>query len=73
MKKFKKILSLFFVLILSLGLITGCGKSKNEEEKNPWDPNNLVSAGVDDKYGACYQVFIYSFCDSNGEDRKSVV
>lgn len=69
MRKMKRMVSLLFALILTLGLITGCGgkSSGKEEQKNPWDPNNLVSAGVDDKYGACYQVFIYSFCDSNGD------
>ena len=68
MKKFKRLISLLSVLILTLALISGCGKKeKNEEQKNPWNPDNLVSAGVDDKYGACYQVFIYSFCDSDGD------
>lgn len=68
MKKFKRLISLLSVLILTLGLISGCGKTgKSEEQKNPWNPDNLVSAGVDDKYGACYQVFIYSFCDSDGD------
>ena len=59
MKKIRRILSMLLAVILIIGSFAGCGK-KNEEEA---DYENRI----DDKYGTCYQVFLYSFCDSNGD------
>lgn len=56
------------IAALSVSILAGCGKKKEDNNSNvKLDPDNLVSANVDDKYGSCYQVFIYSFCDSDGD------
>ena len=68
MKKIKKIWALLLIAALSVSILAGCGKKKEDNNSNvKLDPDNLVSANVDDKYGSCYQVFIYSFCDSDGD------
>lgn len=62
MKKIKKIWALLLIAALSVSILAGCGKKKEDNNSNvKLDPDNLVSANVDDKYGSCYQVFIYSF------------
>lgn len=69
MKK-RKLLALLMSFALATSFLAGCGNNKvktDKTENEKIDPDNLVSAGVDDKYGACYQVFIYSFCDSDGD------
>ena len=66
MKKFKRILALMLALVLSLGLLTACGGKKNSGSEDT-TPGELTPVVLDDKYGACYQVFLYSFCDSNGD------
>ncbi len=70
MKKMKRLLSLLFAIILSLGIFTGCGNGGSGNDETTPDntkPAELVAVDMDDKYGACYQVFLYSFCDSNGD------
>ena len=54
------------VLALSFSLLTACGGNKNDN-KDSEKPKELTPVVMDDKYGSCYQVFIYSFCDSNGD------
>lgn len=67
MTKIKKIAALSLTVVMTVAALVGCGKKKEDTPKIKLDPDNLVSAEVDDKYGACYQVFIYSFCDSDGD------
>ena len=52
----KKALSLVLVLCMLLGVLsTGCGSK--EPELNV----------IDDKYRNFYEIFVYSYCDSNGD------
>jgi glycosidase len=70
MRKFKKLLSVMLVLALSFSLLTACGKSESNNDNPTTEnttPGELTPVALDDKYGACYQVFLYSFCDSNGD------
>ena len=45
---------------LDPSLITRCGKDKNEVD---YSDVNLV----DDNYRTYYEIFVYSFCDSDGD------
>ena len=70
MKKIKKILALMLVLALSFSLLTACSNKEPENSEPATEntaPGELTPVALDDKYGACYQVFLYSFCDSNGD------
>ena len=48
---------ILLVLILSL-ILSGCANTQPES-------SSLIS--IDDDYRTAYQVFVYSFCDSNGD------
>lgn len=63
MKKFKKILSLLLIVVMLVGCFTGCKDKDTKTNEVISDEENRI----DDKYGTCYQVFIYSFCDSNDD------
>ena len=53
MKKIKKIWALLLIAALSVSILAGCGKKKEDNNSNvKLDPDNLVSANVDDKYGS---------------------
>ena len=75
----KKVLSVFLVAAMTLGLFAGCaGGSGNTEgtenasatDKNlpaMYTVNDLEENIIDDNYRTSYEVFVYSFCDSNGD------
>lgn len=70
MKKLKKIIALMLVFALSFTLLTACSNKEPEDNEPATEntaPGELTPVELDDKYGACYQVFLYSFCDSNGD------
>lgn len=54
---------------MTVMMLAGCtsssskGKDKNAINTEFVDEDNRI----DDKYGTCYQVFLYSFCDSDGD------
>ena len=60
----KRILSIGLILTLTLGLI-GC--SLNEAGKGASEADDLPRNVIDDNYRTTYEVFVYSFCDSNGD------
>lgn len=77
--KIKKVTALFTAAMMAMSVFTGCGDKteKNEISKNPedmtpeeyydvtdWDAKENV---IDDNYRNYYQVFVYSFADSNGD------
>lgn len=56
----KKILAILLAVVLTLSLLTACGGSS--------DPTASIKAEAStDKYRSFYQVWIGSFCDSNGD------
>ena len=75
----RKILSLFLVATMTVGLFTGCAGKENstqgtetssEINKNlpaMYTVNDLEANVIDDNYRTCYEVFVYSFYDSNGD------
>lgn len=50
----KRIVSVCLVMIMALGLLAGCGKQSNEQV-------------YDDNYRSYYEIFVYSFYDSDGD------
>lgn len=61
----KKVFSLILAcLIASSALLTGC--SGSDEYKDPTEGVQIVT--TDDKYRNFYQIWIGSFCDSNGDE-----
>lgn len=62
MKKMKCLLLL--ILVLSLG-VTACSKG-NDNDKKPQEEEKEVNI-IDDNYRTYYEVFVYSFYDSNGD------
>lgn len=67
MKKSKNLGSLAYCSTFCFDISRLRQKKEDNNSNVKLDPDNLVSANVDDKYGSCYQVFIYSFCDSDGD------
>ena len=63
MNKMKKVLALVLVLALGITALVGCsGGDKKEEPEN----ENAVNI-IDDNYRTYYEVFVYSFYDSDGD------
>ena len=50
----KRILSMCLVVAMALGLLAGCGKQSNKQ-------------AYDDNYRNYYEIFVYSFYDSDGD------
>lgn len=72
LKTFKKILRRIMAPVLAgvlaAGLLAGCGSGKDSKIINGVNTEfNDEPNIVDDKYDTCYQVLIYSFCDSDGD------
>lgn len=69
----KKILCLLMALCMTASVFSACGEKKESDEKDekkeavadPVDTNEAKAS--DDKYRSFYQVWIGSFCDSNGD------
>lgn len=67
-KRISRFLALLLAGIMAVTMLAGCTSSSKE------DTNDVISTEfvdednrIDDKYGTCYQVFLYSFCDSDGD------
>ena len=56
----KKMLAILLAVVLTLSLLTACGGSSDPVQKNQ-------ATASTDKYRSFYQVWIGSFCDSNGD------
>lgn len=55
----RRIFTIFFVFVLTLSTLTGCGKSGDWRSKE----TNVI----DDNYRTWYEIFVYSFNDSDGD------
>ena len=71
----KKLLSLLLCVALVGGcVLTGCNSQENSgsskaENAAVADPiENITATASDDKYRNYYEIFVHSFCDSNGDD-----
>lgn len=67
MKRFTRILC----LLLALVLLTGCGAGPKENNKSATEKSLEQIRGLgespDDNYRTWYEIFVYSFCDSDGD------
>lgn len=71
----KKIISLMLCLLIAGGcVLTGCGNNNGSEtsatqaDGKASDPiENIEAVASTDKYRNFYQIFVYSFCDSDGD------
>ena len=76
----KRVLSAFLVAAMTMGLFAGCAGNgtKNTEGTEGgaitdktlpamYTVNDLEENVIDDNYRTCYEVFVYSFCDGNGD------
>ena len=67
---FRRALCLALTGLLMAAGLWGCGK---QEEKLVWSGNsqisdrNVIVPEENDKYRTFYEIFVYSFCDSNGD------
>lgn len=77
MRKSKRFAGAFLAIVLSVSTFTGCGGTDGEAENNSenvspeeyygvadWEAQENV---IDDNYRNYYQIFVYSFADSNGD------
>ena len=75
-----RIISIFLVTAMTLGVFTGCSGNNLENTEGTegasstdkamptmYTANDLEENVIDDNYRTCYEVFVYSFCDSNGD------
>ena len=62
MKRITRILC----LLLSLLLLAGCAPKQTTTEK-ALDQIHALGVSPDDNYRTFYEIFVYSFCDSNGD------
>ena len=62
MKRITRILC----LLLSLLLLAGCAPKQTATEK-ALDQIHALGVSPDDNYRTFYEIFVYSFCDSNGD------
>ena len=56
--KFRRIFVLFLAFVLGTASLTSCGNSG-------WRSKEVTV--VDDNYRTWYEIFVYSFCDSDGD------
>ena len=62
----KRFISLALVFVMTIGMLTGCGeKDQITENKIKYDYEQKVNV-VDDNYRNYYEIFVYSFYDSDG-------
>lgn len=79
----KKVCSIVLISSLSIAMLSGCGKDENKQEEtttvdiskltpeeyykvSSWEDEEYELA-VDDHYRNYYEVFVYSYADSNGD------
>lgn len=53
-------------LLCAALLLTGCGQAQTPQPADPADWSDMVQ-GPDDKYRNWYEIFVYSFADSDGD------
>lgn len=69
----KKALSLLLILTLAIGLLAGCGQKQTTNNNGKVTENQVSYAYdqkeniIDDNYRNYYEIFVYSFYDSNGD------
>ena len=62
----KRFISLALVFVMTIGMLTGCGeKDQITENKIKYDYKQKVNI-IDDNYRNYYEIFVYSFYDSDG-------
>ena len=59
--------ALVLMLALTASTFTGCAGTSGEDKNGVSTEFVYEDNRIDDKFGTCYQVFIYSFCDSDGD------
>lgn len=57
----KRLMAIVLLCVMALGCFSGCGK----KEETDWRTKEVQE--IDDNYRTWYQVFVYSFCDSDGD------
>lgn len=59
----KRLLAMLLLCTFLAGSFSGCGSKK--EEETDWRSKEV--AVIDDNYRTWYEIFVYSFCDSDGD------
>ena len=71
MKKLQRVLCIVLCAVLCAGCGTGKAAGGNKSAASSVQMTDfnkdLVPAAKDDKYRTTYEIFVYSFCDSNGD------
>lgn len=64
-KKFRRSFALALALVCALGALSGCGIAGQGDKPEGWRAKEV--AVIDDNYRTWYEIFVYSFCDSDGD------
>ena len=63
--KFRRSFALILALALMAGALNGCGMIGKGNEPEGWRAKEVTV--IDDNYRTWYEIFVYSFCDSDGD------
>ena len=66
MKKTLSIVSIFLCLVFTLSFVTACNNDNEGNAIKDWESNEWVTPDSA-LYRDYYQIFVYSYCDSNGD------
>ncbi len=66
-KRISRFFALFLAGIMAAMMLAGCTSSSKDTKDAISTEFVDEDNRIDDKYGTCYQVFLYSFCDSDGD------
>ncbi|MBD5118919.1 MAG: hypothetical protein HDT37_07405 [Clostridiales bacterium] len=64
-QKFRRSFALVLALALMVGALNGCGMVGKGNEPEGWRAKEVTV--IDDNYRTWYEIFVYSFCDSDGD------
>ncbi|MDD6233880.1 MAG: alpha-amylase family glycosyl hydrolase [Lachnospiraceae bacterium] len=66
-KRISRFFALFLAGLMAAMMLAGCTSSSKDTKDAISTEFVDEDNRIDDKYGTCYQVFLYSFCDSDGD------
>lgn len=63
----KKKVALLLAAVMLLGILTGCSDSGASKTEKALEEIAALGSSPDDNYRVWYEVFLYAYCDSNGD------